>query len=126
MTKTILVADDNPAIRESLCKMFEAEEEYGICAEASNGEEAITLAKQYRPDLVILDLLMPFLNGYDTARKLKWIMPTVPIILFTLYADTVRNHMMGMNSPVDLVVAKTEAANLIGHVRSLIPVAYLG
>jgi CheY-like chemotaxis protein len=102
--------------------MFEIEEDYDLCAEATNGLEAITLAKQWRPDLVILDLSMPVMNGYDAAREIKRILPGTPIILFTLYADTVRKQLMGVNSPIDLIVSKSDSANLIKHVRSLIPV----
>ena len=120
--KTILVADDDPAIRKALCEMFEIEEDYDLCAEATNGAEAITLAKQWRPDLVILDLSMPVMNGYDAAREIKRILPGTPIILFTLYADTVRKQLIGVNSPIDLIVSKSDSANLIKHVRSLIPV----
>jgi two-component system nitrate/nitrite response regulator NarL len=105
-----------------LCKIFEAEEHYEICAEASNGEEAIDLAKQHRPDLIILDLSMPVMNGIDAARELKRIMPHVPIILFTFHADMLSTQLMGANSPFDLVVSKTDAPNIVNHVRSLIPV----
>jgi CheY-like chemotaxis protein len=122
MAKTILVADDSREIRKALCQMFEIEEDYDLCAEAVNGEEAIALAKKHRPDLVILDLSMPILNGYDAAREIKRILPGTPIILFTLYTDTVRKQLMGVNSPIDLIVSKSDSANLIKHVRSLIPV----
>jgi CheY-like chemotaxis protein len=122
MPKTILVADDKAAIRKALCEMFEIEEDYDLCAEATNGVEAIALAKQWRPDLVILDLSMPVMNGYDAAREIKRILPGTPIILFTLYADTVRKQLMGVNSPIDLIVSKSDSANLIKRVRSLIPV----
>jgi len=120
--KTILVADDNPVIRKALCEMFEIEEDYDLCAEATNGVEAITLAKQWRPDLVILDLSMPEMNGYDAACEIKRIMPDVRIILFTLYADTAREQLMGVNSPIDLIVSKSDLANILKHVRALIPV----
>ena len=120
--KTILVADDNPVIRKALCEMFEIEEDYDLCAEATNGVEAITLAKQWRPDLVILDLSMPEMNGYDAACEIKRIMPDVRIILFTLHADTAREQLMGVNSPIDLIVSKSDLANILKHVRALIPV----
>jgi YesN/AraC family two-component response regulator len=122
MPKTILVADDNAAIRKGLCEMFEIEEDYDLCAEATNGAEAIALAKQWRPDLIILDLSMPEMNGFDAAREIKRIMPDVRIILFTLYAETVRKQLMRVNSPIDLIVSKTDSANLLKHVRSLIPI----
>jgi len=120
--KIILVADDNPAIRKALCEMFEVEENYDLCAEAVNGQEAIELAKKHRPDLIILDLSMPKMNGYDAAREIKRIMPDVRIILFTLYADTAREELMGVNSPIDLIVSKSDLANILKHVGSLIPV----
>ena len=122
MPKTILVADDNAAIREALCEMFEIEHDYDLCAEAANGAEAIALAKQWRPDLIILDLSMPEMNGFDAAREIKRILPDVRIILFTLYADTVREQLMGVSSPIDLIVSKSDLANILKHVRSLIPV----
>lgn len=86
MSKRILVADDNPLIRRMLCRLFEIEEDYDICAEAENGLEAIELALHHRPDLIILDWVMPELNGLETARELKKIMPDVSIVLFTQHA----------------------------------------
>jgi DNA-binding NarL/FixJ family response regulator len=124
--KTILVADDDPAIRKALCEMFEIEEDYDICAEAVNGQEAIALAEKHRPDLVILDLSMPVMNGYDAAWEIRRILPNTRIILFTLYADAVKSRVLGSGSPVDLVVSKTDSANMMNHVRSLIPVRILG
>jgi DNA-binding NarL/FixJ family response regulator len=118
--KIILVADDNPMVRKAVCKTFETELDYELCAEATNGEEAIQRAKQCRPDLIILDLVMPIMNGIDAARELKRLMPQVPIILFTLYGDKAGN-CLGLDSPIDLVLAKSNAANLMNHVRSLIP-----
>jgi CheY-like chemotaxis protein len=122
MPKTILVADDNPLVRKMLCKIFEAEEDYDLCAEACNGEEAIELAKKHRPDLIILDLSMPVMNGFDAACQLKRLMPHVPIILFTFHADTLAFQLTGMDTPFDLVVSKSDALNMVNHVRSLIPV----
>jgi DNA-binding NarL/FixJ family response regulator len=120
MAKTILVADDNPAIRKALCRMFEKEAEYDICAEAENGEQAIKLALRCRPDLIILDLSMPVMNGLEAAHELKKLMPEVPIILFTQHA-ALGNRISIMNADVDRIVAKSEAASLMGHVRSLAP-----
>ena len=121
MPKTILVADDNAMIRKSLCKIFEIEQDYDLCAEAVNGEEAIALAVQHKPDLIILDFQMPVMNGIEAAYELKRIMPDVPIVLFTLHADTM-TYALGTNSPIDLVVAKSDAVHIVDHVRWLIPV----
>ena len=121
MAKTILIADDSPLMRKMLCEFFEDVEDYDICAEASNGREAIDLALKHRPELIILDLSMPVMNGLEASRELKRIMPSVPIILFTLYGD-VENEVLAADLLVDRVVSKGETQNLMGYIRSLIPV----
>ena len=118
--KRILVADDNPMIRKMLCQLFKVEEGYTICAEAPDGQEAIDLALKHRPDLIILDMSMPVLNGIEAARELKKIMPDVPIILFTQHENMGR-VILRMDHNVDRVVSKTDAETLMGHVRSLVP-----
>jgi CheY-like chemotaxis protein len=121
MPKRILVADNNAMIRKSLCKVFEIEGDYSMCAEAANGEEAITLAIQHKPDLIVLDFQMPVMNGIEAAYELKRIMPDVPIILFTLHAEAMQ-YSIGQHSPINLVVAKWDAFHIVDHIRSLIPV----
>jgi CheY-like chemotaxis protein len=120
MAKRVLVADDNAAIRKILCRIFETEADYDLCAEAENGREAIELAVRWQPDLIILDLSMPVMDGLEAARELKRLMPKVPIILFTQHAD-LSNRITLMNADVDRIVSKTEASSLMGHVRSLAP-----
>ena len=119
LPRTVLVADDNPAIRKALCRVFEVEEDYEICAEAKDGEEAIALAKKHRPDLIILDLEMPVMNGIDAAAELKKLMPGIPIILFTAHAESLAKRIQKL--PIDRVVSKTDV-RLMVHVRELIPV----
>jgi CheY-like chemotaxis protein len=121
MPKTILIADDNPTIRKILCRLFEAQQDYALCSEATNGAEAIALAKEHKPDLIILDLSMPVMNGVETARELKEIMPNVPIILFTQYAaEMIR--LSHAKLPIDRVVSKADFSGLMDHIRSLVPV----
>ena len=119
MSKKILVADDSPLIRKVLCRMFETQEDFDLCAEASNGEEAIALAVKHRPDLIILDMAMPVMNGIDAAREIKQILPGVPIILFTQYTELATRAAF-TNLPVDRVVSKNDGDSLLGHIRSLI------
>ena len=113
MAKRILVADDNPMIRKMICRLFEIEENYDIRAEAENGTEAIELALHHRPDLIILDLAMPVLNGLETARELRKIMPGVPIILFTQHAYASKG-LAGIHMITDRIVPKDDAMALIG------------
>lgn len=121
MAKTILVADDNPRIREQVCLLVKSGEHYEVCAEAADGQEAIEFALKHRPDLIVLDLSMPLLNGFEAARELKRLMPDVPIILFTQHAD-LGKHLLGSISSVDRVVSKSEPLELLNHVRALLPI----
>ena len=119
MPKTVLVADDSDMIRKLLCRLFETEDDYELCAEARNGEEAISLAVIHKPDLIILDVSMPVMDGLCAAKKLKQIMPRVPILLFTQHADL---KMMFDDVPADRVISKTDLVSLMQHVRELAPV----
>jgi CheY-like chemotaxis protein len=123
MAKSILVVDDNATIRRLLCHLFESGDDYEVCAEASNGHEALAIARSLNPppDLIILDLSMPVMDGLASARELKMLLPHVPIILFTQYAD-LGKHLLGSDLPVDRVVSKSHSKELMRHVRSLVPV----
>ncbi len=108
-------------MRKMLCEIFELEEDYDICAEATNGQEAIDLALKHRPELIILDLVMPVLGGLEASKELKRIMPTVPIILFSQYAD-LDDALLASGLLVDRIVSKGDSRKLMENVRSLIPV----
>jgi len=119
MTKTILIADDSAQVRRLVSKVLRANEDFELCEEAVDGLDALVKAKECNPDLVILDLGMPVLNGLETARELKRIMPVVPIILFTLHGQVITiEHARQFG--VDLVVAKSDISQLSDHVRSLL------
>jgi DNA-binding NarL/FixJ family response regulator len=119
MTKTILLADDSPIVGQALYRLLAAEGNYELCAQASDGNEAIALATQCKPDLVILDLSMPKMNGLEAARELKKIMPTVPIILLTLHASSA-NESFAKDMCVDSVVPKGDLRRLMDSVRTLL------
>ena len=63
MAKTILIVDDNAYIRRALCEQFKRESGFEVCGEAENGKEAIAKALELHPDLIVLDLSMPVMNG---------------------------------------------------------------
>jgi two-component system, chemotaxis family, chemotaxis protein CheY len=102
--KTVLVVDDNAAIRKMLASAF-LSDGFKTCGEAENGKEAVELAKQIKPDVITLDLTMPVMNGITAASKLRRIFPTTPIILFTLYGDSVK--AAASEAGVSLVLQKT-------------------
>ena len=71
MAKTILIVDDNAHIRQTICEAFKRESDLEVCGEAENGKGAIDKALALHPDLIVLDLSMPEMNGLDAARELK-------------------------------------------------------
>jgi len=103
--KTVLVVDDSPAIRKRLAGAF-LSDGFKTCAEAKDGREALELAKQVKPDVITLDLSMPRMNGLEAAGELRKIFPKTPIILFTLYGDTLSKAETS-KSGISVVLSKT-------------------
>jgi DNA-binding NarL/FixJ family response regulator len=104
--KTVLVVDDAESERIAIRKAIESFTKFHVCGEASNGVEAIRQANELRPDLVLMDLAMPQMNGLEAAKVLRNTMPTVPVVLLTLHADLIgpRSSVLG----VTLVLSKDD------------------
>src|SRR5579859_1134993 len=83
MLTKISIADDSPAIRRCLRLFIQSNTDWQICGEAENGEAAVALVERLHPDLLILDLSMPGMNGLDAARKIIPTCPGTGIVLFT-------------------------------------------
>jgi DNA-binding NarL/FixJ family response regulator len=107
MVKSILIADDNAFVRQKLCGLFSREADFEVCGEAENGREAIEEAQDLHPDLILLDLSMPVMNGLDATRVLKRVMPEVPVIMYSAYSDSFTEKEA--HSPgVSALVSKSE------------------
>lgn len=87
MAKGILIVDDNVVIRRSLRRILESIGEWKIVGEAADGREGIEKARELQPDLIVLDLAMPVMNGLEAARELNQIMPNVPLLMYSAFAD---------------------------------------
>jgi DNA-binding NarL/FixJ family response regulator len=81
----ILVADDNPAIRKCLRGLLEHHDDWRVCDEATNGKEAVEHFKKTKPDLIVIDLQMPEMNGLDAARQIVHQSPGTPILMVTIH-----------------------------------------
>jgi two-component system chemotaxis response regulator CheY len=120
MSYTILIADDSRFIREALCELFEAEEDFDVCGDAENGKEAVEIAQVLHPDLILLDLSMPVMNGLEAARVLKRRMPEVPLIMYSAFSDSF-TEKQARSAGVSAVVSKSENVSvLLGKARSLV------
>ena len=107
MTKQILIADDSSIVRTILKMFLRTRKDVQVCGEAANGTEAIEKAKVLLPDLVLLDLAMPEMNGAEVASVLKNMMPNVHIIIFTMYSENIGRSLTSAVG-VDMVLSKPD------------------
>jgi DNA-binding NarL/FixJ family response regulator len=80
----ILVADDHAVVRRGLRVLFEVRENFEVCAEASNGREAVELALRYKPDVAILEISLPIVTGIEATRQIRKESPGTEVMIFTL------------------------------------------
>jgi DNA-binding NarL/FixJ family response regulator len=117
----VLVADDSGTVRDVL-RSFLEQAEIVVCGEASNGLEVLEEAERCKPDLVVLDLVMPEINGAEVASILKQRMPGIKIILFTMYSTNIGKSLTAAIG-VDAVLSKPEGmAQMVECIKSLIAV----
>lgn len=119
MRKTVLIVDDNTFVRQALCEIFKREADFEVCGVAENGREAIEEARRVHPDLVILDLSMPVMNGLDAARVLKRVMPQVVLIMYSSFADKLSEQQARMIGISDVVPKSEHVSLLIEKARDL-------
>ncbi len=116
----VLIVDDNAFVRTALSEFFSREPDFEVCGTAENGCAAIEEARRLHPDLIVLDLTMPVMNGLDAARVLKRIMPTVPLILYSALQDE-SSEKIAKSIGISALVSKSERISvLIDKARSLI------
>ncbi|MBE7681111.1 response regulator [Paenibacillus sp. P13VS] len=115
MPITILLADDHAMVRRGLHVFLSTQTDMKVVGEASNGQEAIEQAEKLQPDVVLMDLHMPVLDGIETARRLRTILPGIRVIVLTSFSDQdhvipavragVKGYLMKDIEPEDLAVA---------------------
>lgn len=115
----LLIVDDNAPVRHLIRSLLE-QQGYEICGEAEDGLQAIDLAKQLKPNLILLDACMPKLGGLQVASVLKRMLPKTRFILFTFFDDTIGKELAAA-AGVDLVLCKADGiAKLLPSVQSLL------
>src|ERR1051325_7401294 len=81
----ILIADDHELVRKGLRTVLEDQPGWKVCAEALNGRQAVELAKQLEPDVIVLDLTMPELNGVEATRQIRKALPGAEVLILTMH-----------------------------------------
>lgn len=120
MTTRILVVDDMQVIRRSLRLYLEQDADLVVCGEAENGKTAVERVQELRPDVVVLDLSMPVMNGLDAARAIKSIAPRTHILMFTLHAyPQLLDEARKVGVATVLSKGSAAGADVLSAVRSL-------
>lgn len=114
MAKQILIADDGNTARRVIRALLETRTGFQVCGEAVDGLDAIEKAKTLRPDLIVLDLAMPRMNGVEAASILRNLMPQVPIVLFTMYDECIGKSLSSAVG-ISAVVSKPDGMGSLIH-----------
>ena len=115
---TIILADDHPVVRQGIRILLEREN-FEIVGEAVNGIEAIRLAEKYQPDIVVLDMAMPVMNGITAVPQIRDVSPRSKVVLLTMYTE--EHHVLqALRAGVKACVTKTQAVeHLISAIREV-------
>lgn len=90
----VMLADDHPLLRQALRQVLEKQPDIEVIAEASDGEEAVRFATELVPDVVIMDISMPNLNGLEATRRIKACCPAIGVLVLTVHSDN--EHILGI------------------------------
>ena len=112
MVKSVLIAEDHALTRHAICSVFTSQEDFEVCGDAENGQEAVEMAQVLHPDLIVLDLSMPVMNGIEATQALRQLMPDTPIIVFSEYCD-VFSECEGRSEGISALVSKTEPVSVL-------------
>jgi len=117
----ILIADDHDLVRRGLRSLLESHAGWNVCAEARTGQEAVSLAEELKPDIAILDIAMPELNGIEAARRIRKTCPHTEILLVSAHHSDqlvrkiveagIRGYVVKSDSERDLVAAVEALSN---------------
>jgi DNA-binding NarL/FixJ family response regulator len=119
MTKSILIVDDNKLVRSELRSFVERQTHFDVCGEAVNGQDAIQKTMTLHPDLIVMDLSMPVMNGLAAGTLLKVLVPEVPIVMYTVH-DTAAMKIQALAAGVRAVIQKHDMDGLAGQLRELL------
>jgi two-component system, NarL family, response regulator NreC len=116
----ILLADDHTVVRQGLRKLLEERPDWEVVAEAGDGREAVRLAEQHKPDVAILDVAMPLLNGIEATRQIAKRLPSTRVLVLSMHADEAyvtqilqagaAGYLLKDSADVDLLKAVDEAS----------------
>src|SRR5712671_6831949 len=114
---TVLLADDHIVVRQGLRALLVAEEDIEIVGEADNGREAVQLVKKFLPDVVVMDIAMPVLNGLEATRQITRTIPSTKVLVLSSYSDDEYVQQLTEAGAAGYLVKQTAANDLLKAIR---------
>jgi DNA-binding NarL/FixJ family response regulator len=114
---TVLLADDHTVVRQGLRALLRAEEDVEVVGEADNGRQAVQLTKKLLPDVVVMDIAMPLLNGLESTRQITREVPSAKVLILSSYCDDEYVHQLTDAGASGYLVKQTAANDLLKAIR---------
>jgi len=115
----VLIADDHTLVRDGTRRILETEEDLEVVAEASNGEEAVALTSSLRPDVAIIDIAMPVLDGIEVTRQIKALYPATAILILTAHDNDQFIYNLLEAGAAGYLLKSVRSQELVDAVRAL-------
>jgi two-component system response regulator NreC len=115
----ILLADDHEVVRDGLRKQIESEPDWEICGEANDGRKAVALAQELQPNVVVLDMGMPELNGLEATRQIKRALPKTEVVIFTGEQSEQVIHQIFAAGARSYILKSDRSQHLVAAIRAL-------
>jgi DNA-binding NarL/FixJ family response regulator len=116
---TVLLAEDHTLVREGLRKMLELEDDFEIVGEAQNGRAAVTLVKKFLPQVVLMDIAMPLLNGLEATRQVLKAVPTTKVIILSAHGDDAYVKNATDSGAMGFLLKQTSAQDVCCAIREV-------
>jgi len=114
---TVLLADDHTVVRQGLRALLEAENDMTVVGEAENGRQAVQMAKRLQPEVVVMDIAMPSLNGLEATRQISRESPKSKVLILSSYSDDEYVQQLTDAGASGYLVKQTAAQDLVGAIR---------
>jgi len=115
----ILICDDHTVMRQGTCKLFEQESDFKVVGEAGDGEEAVKLATELMPDVVVMDIAMPKMDGIAATRKIKAECPSINVLILSAYDDDQFVFKLLQAGAAGYLLKNCSSQELVAAVRSI-------
>src|ERR1051326_4387250 len=114
---TVLLADDHTVVRQGIRALLESEEDMSVAGEAENGRQAVQMAKRLQPDVVVMDIAMPSLNGLEATRQISRESPKSRVLILSSYSDDEYVQQLTDAGASGYLVKQTAAQDLVAAIR---------